>query len=78
MDRFRKYLEKNVLICDGAMGSMVAKSFPHASPIALARSLLEVNLTDPHIVQDVHLSYVAAGAQCIFTMKMFAGRFSSG
>ena len=60
-------LTRDVLIADGAMGSMIARALPEEKPAALARTLLEVNLTNPEIVHDVHLQYIAAGADLIET-----------
>ncbi len=60
-------LTRDVLVADGAMGSMIARGLPEERPAAIARTLLEVNLTNPEIVHNVHLQYIAAGADLIET-----------
>jgi homocysteine S-methyltransferase len=60
-------LQRGVIVADGAMGSMIARAFPNEMPVAVARTLLEVNLTNPEIVHSIHLSYLAAGAEIIET-----------
>lgn len=60
-------IQRGVVVADGAMGSMIARAFPNEMPVALARTLLEVNLTNPEIVHSIHLSYLAAGAEIIET-----------
>ena len=67
-------LQHGVLVADGAMGSMIARSFPDEKPLALARTLLEVNLTNPEIVHGIHLGYIAAGAEVIETNTFGASR----
>ena len=49
------------------MGSMIARALPREMPGALARTLLEINLTNPEIVHDIYLQYIAAGADLIET-----------
>ena len=49
-----------VLVCDGAMGTML-----HAAGAALDRSLPELNLSDPGLVATIHDSYLSAGADVI-------------
>ena len=51
-------LGQQVLVCDGAMGTML-----HAAGAALDRSLPELNLSDPVLVSAIHESYLAAGAE---------------
>jgi homocysteine S-methyltransferase len=60
-------LARGVLVADGAMGSMIARAFPHEMPVALARSLLEANISHPEVVHDIHLSYITAGSDLIET-----------
>ena len=55
MTRFTDVLGKRLLVCDGAMGTML-----HASGCALDRALPEVNLSDPALVATIHESYVSA------------------
>jgi methionine synthase / methylenetetrahydrofolate reductase(NADPH) len=51
---------QRVLVCDGAMGTML-----HAAGAALDRSLPELNLSDPGLVATIHDSYLIAGADII-------------
>jgi methionine synthase / methylenetetrahydrofolate reductase(NADPH) len=59
---FTDELTRRVLVCDGAMGTML-----HASGISLDRPLPELNLSDPGLVRAIHDSYLAAGADVIQT-----------
>ncbi len=69
MTRFTDVLGDRLLICDGAMGTML-----HASGCALDRALPEVNLSDPKLVATIHESYVSAGADIIQTNTFGANR----
>jgi homocysteine S-methyltransferase len=60
-------LQRDVVVADGAMGSMLARAFAHEKPGALGRRLLDINLTSPESVHGVHLAYIAAGAEIIAT-----------
>jgi methionine synthase I (cobalamin-dependent)/5,10-methylenetetrahydrofolate reductase len=55
-------LGSRVLVCDGAMGTML-----HAAGVSLDRWLPELNLTQPDTVTEVHRAYVEAGADIIET-----------
>jgi methionine synthase I (cobalamin-dependent)/5,10-methylenetetrahydrofolate reductase len=59
---FVKKLEKRVLVCDGAMGTML-----YSKGIALNRCFDELSLTMPQLVKEIHLGYVKAGADVIQT-----------
>ncbi|HSR22213.1 MAG TPA: homocysteine S-methyltransferase family protein, partial [Candidatus Eisenbacteria bacterium] len=59
---FASALAERVLVCDGAMGTML-----HASGISLDRPLPELNLSEPGLVRAIHDSYLAAGAEVIQT-----------
>jgi homocysteine S-methyltransferase len=54
---FLQTIEQRVLVCDGAMGTML-----YARGIFLNRSFDELNLTQPDLVAEVHQAYVRAGA----------------
>jgi homocysteine S-methyltransferase len=69
MTGFTDVLGKRLLICDGAMGTML-----HAAGCALDRALPEVNLSDPALVGMIHESYVSAGADIIQTNTFGANR----
>jgi len=58
-----------VLVCDGAMGTML-----HSAGQPLDRSLSELNLTKPPLVRDLHAAYLAAGAAVVQTNTFDANR----
>jgi len=62
-----------VLVCDGAMGTML-----HAAGAALDRSLPELNLSDPGLVSTIHESYLSAGADIIQANTFGANRLWLG
>ncbi|HLY59739.1 MAG TPA: bifunctional homocysteine S-methyltransferase/methylenetetrahydrofolate reductase [Terriglobia bacterium] len=63
-------LEKRIVVCDGAMGTML-----YSKGIPLSRCYDELNLTSPQLVKDVHLGYVKAGAEMLETNTFGANRF---
>jgi methionine synthase I (cobalamin-dependent)/5,10-methylenetetrahydrofolate reductase len=69
MTGFTDALGSRVLLCDGAMGTML-----HAAGAALDRALPEVNLSNPRLVATIHESYLAAGADVIETNTFGANR----
>jgi methionine synthase / methylenetetrahydrofolate reductase(NADPH) len=58
-----------VLVCDGAMGTML-----HSAGAPLDRPVCELNLSQPRLVQDLHAAYLAAGADIIQTNTFDANR----
>ena len=64
---------QRVLVCDGAMGTML-----HAAGAALDRSLPELNLSEPGLVSTIHESYLSAGADIIQTNTFGANRLWLG
>ena len=66
---FLDEIERRVLVCDGAMGTML-----YAKGIFLNRSFDELNLTQPDLVAEVHQAYVRAGADVIETNTFGASR----
>jgi methionine synthase / methylenetetrahydrofolate reductase(NADPH) len=64
---------ERVLVCDGAMGTML-----HAAGAALDRSLPELNLSDPGLVETIHESYLSAGADIIQANTFGANRLWLG
>jgi methionine synthase I (cobalamin-dependent)/5,10-methylenetetrahydrofolate reductase len=62
-------LSQQVLICDGAMGTML-----HAAGNSLDRALPELNLSNPALVSTIHESYISAGADMIQTNTFGASR----
>ena len=55
-------LREGVLVCDGAMGTML-----HAAGNSLDRALPELNLSNAELVSTVHESYLSAGVDIIQT-----------
>jgi methionine synthase / methylenetetrahydrofolate reductase(NADPH) len=70
---FLDAIEHRVLVCDGAMGTML-----YAKGIFLNRSFDELNLTQPDLVAEVHQAYVRAGADVIETNTFGANRIKLG
>ena len=62
-------LSQRVLICDGAMGTML-----HAAGNSLDRALPELNLSNAGLVSTVHESHLSAGADMILTNTFGANR----
>jgi methionine synthase / methylenetetrahydrofolate reductase(NADPH) len=62
-------LRQRVLICDGAMGTML-----HAAGNSLDRALPELNLSNASLVSTIHESYLSAGADVILTNTFGANR----
>ncbi|MGH9411860.1 MAG: homocysteine S-methyltransferase family protein, partial [Vicinamibacterales bacterium] len=70
---FLEDIDRRVLVCDGAMGTML-----YARGIFLNRSFDELNLTQPDLVAEVHQAYVRAGADVIETNTFGANRVKLG
>jgi methionine synthase I (cobalamin-dependent)/5,10-methylenetetrahydrofolate reductase len=70
---FGDALNDRVLVCDGAMGTML-----YAKGVFLNRSYDELNLTQPDLVAEVHLEYVRAGADVLETNTFCANRIKLG
>src|SRR3954466_5343821 len=70
---FLQELDNRVLVCDGAMGTML-----YARGIFLNRSFDELNLTQPDLVAEVHKEYARAGADVIETNTFGANRVKLG
>lgn len=66
---FLDELDRRVLVCDGAMGTML-----YSRGVFLNRSFDELNLTQPDLVAEVHQLYVRAGADVIETNTFGANR----
>src|SRR5919112_6005854 len=66
---FRSELDSRVLVCDGAMGTML-----YGKGIFLNRSFDELNLTQPDLVGEVHQAYARAGADVLETNTFGANR----
>jgi methionine synthase I (cobalamin-dependent)/5,10-methylenetetrahydrofolate reductase len=70
---FLEELDTRVLVCDGAMGTML-----YAKGVFLNRCFDELNLTQADLVADVHQAYVRAGADVIETNTFGANRIKLG
>jgi len=69
-DFFLERLKKGVILCDGAMGTLL-----YSRGISFERSFDELNLSNPKIVQSIHQDYIKAGAEIIETNTFGANRF---
>ena len=67
---FLDALDARVLVCDGAMGTVL-----YGRGIFLNRCFDELNLTQPDLVAGVHDGYIRAGADVIETNTFGANRF---
>jgi len=66
---FLDALEEHVLVCDGAMGTML-----YAKGVFINKSFDALNVTQPDLVAEVHQEYVRAGADIIETNTFGANR----
>src|SRR5687768_1045651 len=69
MKPFLEAIDERVLVCDGAMGTML-----YAKGVFINRCFDAINLTDPDRVVEVHADYVRAGADVIETNTFGANR----
>ena len=69
MKPFLQALDERVLVCDGAMGTML-----YAKGVFINKSFDALNLTNPDLVKGVHEDYVRAGADIIETNTFGANR----
>src|SRR6267143_1051665 len=70
---FLEALDDRVLVCDGAMGTML-----YAKGVFINKSFDALNVTQPDLVAEVHQEYVAAGADIIETNTFGANRIKLG
>jgi homocysteine S-methyltransferase len=66
---FLAELDQRVLVCDGAMGTML-----YARGVFLNRSFDELNLKQPDLVSEVHQVYLRSGADVLETNTFGANR----
>ncbi|HEV3061489.1 MAG TPA: bifunctional homocysteine S-methyltransferase/methylenetetrahydrofolate reductase [Vicinamibacterales bacterium] len=69
MQRFPEALDERVLVCDGAMGTML-----YAKGVFINKSFDALNVTQPDLVAEVHQEYVRAGADIVETNTFGANR----
>jgi len=70
MSLFLDRLQKGVLLCDGAMGTLL-----YTRGVSYYQCFDELNLSNPKVVQKVHQDYIKAGAEIIETNTFGANRF---
>lgn len=70
MRSFREELAERILLCDGAMGTML-----YQKGIFINRCFDELNLSQPDLVKDIHKAYVQAGVDIIETNTFGANQF---
>ncbi|MBI3401452.1 MAG: bifunctional homocysteine S-methyltransferase/methylenetetrahydrofolate reductase [Acidobacteria bacterium] len=73
MQSFLDALEDRVLVCDGAMGTML-----YAKGVFINKSFDALNLAQPDLVAEVHQEYVRAGADIVETNTFGANRIKLG
>jgi len=73
MQSFREAIEDRVLVCDGAMGTML-----YAKGVFINKSFDALNVAQPDLVAEVHQEYVRAGADIIETNTFGANRIKLG
>src|SRR5512138_327894 len=66
---FLDELARRVLVCDGAMGTML-----YSKGVFVNRCFESLNLSEPDLVVEVHLGYVRAGADVLETNTFGANR----
>lgn len=62
MSQFLEALQHRVLVCDGAMGTVL-----YARGILANRCFDELNLSQPALIREIHREYVRAGAEILET-----------
>jgi methionine synthase / methylenetetrahydrofolate reductase(NADPH) len=70
---FLAEIDRRVLVCDGAMGTML-----YSKGVFVNRCFESLNLSEPDLVAEVHLDYVRAGADVIETNTFGANRVKLG
>ena len=59
---FREFLKENIVVFDGAMGTMMQRMGLQAGELP---ELL--NMTHPEMIRDIHRQYVEAGSHVVST-----------
>src|SRR5262245_42611993 len=73
MKSFLEAIDDRVLVCDGAMGTML-----YAKGVFINKSFDALNVTQPDLVAEVHQEYVRAGADIVETNTFGANRIKLG
>lgn len=66
---FIERISRGTVLSDGAMGTML-----YARGVSFEHCFEELNLSDPELVQEVHLGYIRAGSEIIETNTFGANR----
>ncbi|NUO79012.1 bifunctional homocysteine S-methyltransferase/methylenetetrahydrofolate reductase [candidate division KSB1 bacterium] len=66
---FLQRLQEDLLVADGAMGTMI---YSHGIP--LSQSFDQLNLTQPDLIRNIHRAYVEAGAEALETNTFTTNR----
>jgi methionine synthase / methylenetetrahydrofolate reductase (NADH) len=69
MQPFIEEIDRRVLVCDGAMGTML-----YSKGVFVNRSFDALNLSQPDLVAEVHQAYIRAGADVIESNTFGANR----
>ncbi|MCC6548053.1 bifunctional homocysteine S-methyltransferase/methylenetetrahydrofolate reductase [Candidatus Sumerlaeota bacterium] len=67
---FLSELSRRVILCDGGMATMI-----YEKGIYINQSFENLNLERPHLIKNIHLEYVRAGAQVLETNTFSANSF---
>src|SRR3989442_2638344 len=70
---FLEALDDRVLVCDGAMGTML-----YAKGVFINKSFDALTLSEPDLVEAVHREFVRAGADIVETNTFGANRLKLG
>lgn len=65
----RKFISENILVLDGAMGTMLQKHGLKAGELPET-----MNITNPDIVKNIHLEYFKAGSKMVMTNTLGANQ----
>ncbi len=71
--RFLDRVQSSVVVCDGAMGSML-----YSKGIFINRCFDELNLSMPALIKEIHTAYVKSGAEILETNTFGANAFRLG
>jgi len=66
---FAQEAEKRILVCDGAMGTMI-----YSQGVYINQCFENLNLTRPDLIEKIHTQYVAAGVDILETNTFGANR----
>jgi len=70
VEPFLETLNKKLLVCDGAIGTLLYQKGEYIN-----HSYDQLNLTKPDLVREVHREYISAGADIIETNSFSANKF---